>query len=524
MIVPRYKDMSAVYAAKKKTEPTSLLSEALKTSPQSELDSLPRLLLPTDIEERLYDHQRIGVNWMYNLYCKDSGGILGDDMGLGKTFQVISLLIGLMLTKQIMRVLILAPVVVLPNWQREITEYLLAHIPAADVYVLNSDMPKRRRLAILEETFSCELQRIIISSHQTVSNMIKDFTQGTWDYVILDEGHVIKNPATQMFKAMRSLSSRHRLLLTGTPIQNNLDEFWAVVDWATNGRTFGSLSNFTKMVADPIAKGQHPKATEFQVRVANESRDILQRITRPILLQRTKREQSQIKLPEKKELVLWISLSSEQRAIYESYTKSSIYSSAFNRSTYPVEVINYLKTLCRHPVLLEVAIKKKNAVADMNGLTDAMTELNMTQFEGEDVGAYGVGHLFEAIQRKPSLEEFLRGSLKLRILIKMLKALVDDNHRVLVFSQSKLMLQIIQHLLIEFDYASYKIDGSTSLRERQEIIDDFNNTSAHYSGPPICLLTTKACGCGITLTGADRVIIFDPCKIVCPCCTLLCFL
>jgi SNF2 family DNA or RNA helicase len=478
------------------------------------IEDLPHLHLPSNISDRLFDHQRYGVNWMYHLHLAKTGGILGDDMGLGKTFQVVSLMVGLMLKREIQKVLIAAPVSVLPNWQREIETHLLPHVPAT-THILNSDMAKRKRLSILSEVFFDNNHQIIISSHQMITNMIEDFTQGSWDYVILDEGHVIKNPSTKMFKAMKSLKTKHRLLLTGTPIQNKLEEFWAVVDWATEGRAFGTLSNFTKMIADPIAKGQHPNATEFQLIVANEARDLLTRATKPILLQRKKKEQPKetLQLPEKKELVLWISLSTQQRNIYEKYMYSTTYSRAFSRSTYPVEVITYLKSLCRHPVLLEVA-ERKRKTEDLDDLVHSLQTLTMNEetTPENNYEDYGVGHLFDAIARVPTAEELLRGSVKLRVLVKMITALTDEGHRILVFSQSKLMLQIIQYVLIAFDFASYKIDGSMNARERQQIIDDFNNISEDYSGPLVCLLTTKACGCGITLTAADRVIIFDPCK------------
>ncbi len=475
------------------------------------------LQLPTSIRDRLFEHQLYGVNWMYNLHINSMGGILGDDMGLGKTFQVVSLLTGLAMSNQIQKVLIAAPVSVLSNWQRELELHLMPHIPRTIVHILNSEMTKRRRLGILDEVFCSESgKHFIISSHQMITNMIDDFLRGKWDYVILDEGHVIKNPATKMYKAMKSLKTNHRLLLTGTPIQNKLEEFWAVVDWATNGKAFGSIESFSKMIADPISKGQNPTATELQLLAAKSARQILTDITKPILLQRKKKEQPKesLKLPQKMELVIWINLSTQQRTMYERYFESRACSKAFNTSRYPVEVITYLKTLCRHPVLLEVS-EGKQKIDDVDDLAQTLAALRVNDSSAEmNHEDYGIGHLFDAIARVPPAEELLRGSVKLRVLVKMVTALIENGHRVLVFSQSKLMLQIIQHILIAFDFASYKIDGSTNAKDRQAMIDDFNNTSDDYSGPLVCLLTTKACGCGITLTGADRVIIFDPCRLM----------
>ena len=118
--------------------------------------------------------------------------------------------------------------------------------------------------------------------------------------------------------------------------------------------------------------------------------------------------------------------------------------------------------------------------------------------------------VFELVGRNPQLEEILQGSAKLRVLVKLCRNLVSDGHRILVFTQSKLMVDIISFVLEAWNLFSYRIDGSTPPEERTRIIDDFNDISDRYNGPMICLLTTKACGVGITLTGADRVIIHDP--------------
>eukprot|EP01034_Spumella_vulgaris_P037301 gene37301-46026_t len=192
-------------------------------------------------------------------------------MGLGKTFQVTCLLIGLMRLKLIQRVLIIAPVSVLPSWSRELESHLAPHIPGVSIEVTNADMSKKKRQKILEDVFSVPRKGpkspcVVITSYQLVAGMIEDFSGGdnnsdgsVWDYVILDEGHLIKNPSTKTSKAMHMLRSHHRLILTGTPVQNHLNEFWAIADWATSGRRFGSLSHFKERFATPIMNGQDPR-------------------------------------------------------------------------------------------------------------------------------------------------------------------------------------------------------------------------------------------------------------------------
>ena len=538
-----------------------------KLAPEMEpenLSDLPVLDLPDAMQRRLMAHQKIGVKWLHSLFLSGSGGILGDDMGLGKTYQVICLLAGLMQQELVNRILILAPVSVLPNWQRELLEHLKPHIPGLEVFLTNSDLTKKKRIQILDTTFQTSKRgytpKIVISSYQLVSNMVDDFAnRGRWDYVILDEGHVIKNPSTKTSKSMHLLSSNHRLILTGTPIQNNLNEFWAIVNWATKGRRFGTLSGFKEDYTLPIVSGQDPKATPEQRRIADEAAKNLLALIKPIILQRKKCElpsNAQLNLPTKIELVVWSPLATSQRELYEQFIHSRQFSTALNRSTCPVEVINHLKTVCRHPLLIEALEmnrrRRDQATSgvsatpltrgahsprpaktqasqraqdedgdDMEFLSHGLADMSMAQDgTGEEEGELEDvlkslptnASVFDVVDREPDVKELLRGSIKLRILLKLVHRLHYAGHRTLVFSQSRLMLDIIQRVFVEYGLASHRIDGSVRSSERQRIIDEYNDTSEDSIGPSICLLTTKACGFGITLTGADRVIIYDPCK------------
>ncbi len=153
------------------------------------------------------------------------------DMGLGKTFQVTCLLVGLIRSAQISKVLIVAPVSVMESWAREIHDHLVAYVPRVSVEIINGDMPKKRRITILNNTFLSRNPKVIITSYNLISGMTNDFTNfsSPWDYIILDEGHAIKNTQTKIFQAVHELKTENRLLLTGTPIQNHLTEFWSLV-------------------------------------------------------------------------------------------------------------------------------------------------------------------------------------------------------------------------------------------------------------------------------------------------------
>jgi DNA excision repair protein ERCC-6-like len=419
--------------------------------------------------------------------------------------------------------LILAPKSVVPNWERELKENMQRHFPEVQITIIDSNMPMKQRLSFLHyiQNFS-SYKCVIIMSHHLLLSMIEEISQLSWDCVVLDEGHIIKNTSTKLSKAMHRLQSPFRLLLSGTPIQNDFKELWALLQWAMQGTIVGKESEFRSKYADPIIKGQDPYATFNQRKMAGDARRALVGLIRPILLRRKKSDQCQevLKLPEKKEIVLWIRLSTKQKQQYQEYINGSRFHTLMKQSHYPVEAMNTLKTICIHPLLLTSSNASTTPLEDdLDELDHALKTMTLHHQQEESSAVttnhiiYCKNHFFEILKRIPTVEELLQFSTKLRVLTKMTVRLVRAGHRILIFSQMKRMLDIIQYLFIENGQSSYKIDGSTSSEERQFIIDDFNNLSEDYSGPRICLLTTKACGVGINLIGADRVIIFDPCKL-----------
>lgn len=474
------------------------------------------LNLPDLLRKRLYEHQQEGVSWLMSIHYSSiySGGILGDDMGLGKTFQVSCFLTGLLRENKIKAILIVCPVSVLRNWYREFENHLIPHVESINVDMILSETTKKGRSRILESTFKSRNRQIVITSYHLIANMVDAFTNcGRWDYVILDEGHTIKNPQTKISKAMQVLNSNKRLILSGTPIQNNLMEMWCLVDWVTKGNVIGNKQSFIRTYSDPILKGQDPKATPEQRRISSIAAQQLLQVLQPILLQRKKCEKGDIlKLTEKNEIVIWVPLSNKQRDIYQSYIHKREVINALERANYPVEIINHLKTLCRHPYLLEASDAKSNnkhTEHDIDDLTEALGNLNVevNDIEKNKTNSKSI-NVFEITGRNVTVPELLHDSVKLKVLLKLAKHLVRQDHRILIFSQAKMMLDIIQRVFADAGMCTSRIDGSVAGKERQRIIDEFNNASP--STPSICVLTTRACGYGITLTGADRVIIYDP--------------
>jgi superfamily II DNA/RNA helicase len=303
-------------------------------------------------------------------------------------------------------------------------------------------------------------------------------------------------------------------------------ELWCLINWATDGRILGERTNFQTKFIDKIIPGQDPNASHYEQQISELAANKLMHITRPILLQRKKIENKHIlKLTEKLEMVVWIPLSNKQRQLYEKYLHNNEAIESVltgERKNYPIEVINHLKTLCRHPFLLEASeVRKKMANGrtstviddaddddDLNGLSDAINAISINNTSNTKA-IDNTMNVFEIVGRYPSKEELVHDSVKLQVLLSLVRVLLNNDHRILIFSQSKLMLDIIQKLLAENGQGTCRIDGGVVGKERQRIIESFNDTTSPYA-PSICLLTTRACGYGITLTGADRVIIYDP--------------
>ena len=248
---------------------------------------------------------------------------------------------------------------------------------------------------------------------------------------------------------MHTLRTRHRLMLTGTPIQNNLLEFWTLVDWATHSQLFGSKHDFLRDYATPILVGQEPRASEAQRKISKRVADDLLVKTRSILLQRKKCDNEDVlRLPSKREVIVWTNLSPLQRSMYEDFIRSKVFNEALNRRNFPVEVINRLKTLSRHPFLIEASernYRKKQAkeldrnihddldfiAASLKGLsiTDDSLELNAFSSEDDLIDEKANTTVFDVAGRRPSCDELLEGSMKLQMLLKFVIHLLEGEHR-----------------------------------------------------------------------------------------------
>ncbi|KNC49950.1 chromatin remodeling complex subunit [Thecamonas trahens ATCC 50062] len=446
------------------------------------------------IASELYAYQQDGVMWMHALHTSSlGGGILADEMGLGKTVQVASFLESLAAARDLDLVLLIVPVAVVESWCAELAKWA----PRLDVLVHHGGSAKTRARRFSQFTAHGG-PRAVVTTYGVVRSAPGVLAAAPADYVILDEGHRIKNASRQISRAVRLLSAKHKLILTGTPVQNNLEELWALMDYLTDGLLLGDLASFRNLYANPIRDASASDASYYEKRRGAALASTLRETLAPYILRREKadvlpsagddsgavtgddtgREHAgaavAAEMPEKKDVIAWIPLSTTQHAIYEQFLESDTVAETLNQSKSPLAAIDVLKKICSHPFLLA-----------SSSLCSAGLGLDANE---------------------PGMAEMASG--KVVFLLKLLRRLAADGHRVLLFSQSLRMLDLLQGLIAAHGYTWSRIDGSvSSTAERQGRIDAFNAADSDIF---ILLMTTQSCGVGVTLTGADRVVLFDP--------------
>jgi DNA excision repair protein ERCC-6 len=449
------------------------------------------LKLPGDIYPALFDYQKTGVQWLGELYSQQVGGIIGDEMGLGKTIQIISFLAGLHYSKKLTQpVIVVAPATVLRQWVNEFHRWW----PPLRVSILHtsgSGMLNKReesRIEDDEESFHYRrdsarrapksskaakrvVDRVIQQGHvlvttyaglQTYSDLIIPVK---WGYAVLDEGHKIRNPNTAITIHCKELQTANRVILSGTPMQNNLVELWSLLDFVYPMR-LGTLVNFRNQFEIPIKIGGYASATNLQIMTATKCAETLKEAIGPYLLQRVKADVAS-DLPKKSEQVLFCKLTKPQRDAYELFLKSDEMTSILNRSRQSLYGIDILRKICNHPDLLDPTLRNKPG--------------------------YKWGN--------PNK------SGKMQVVKALLEMWKKKGDKILLFSQGVQMLNIIEDYVKSLDGFRYlRMDGTTAIKDRQSMVDNFNNDPELN----VFLLTTKVGGLGVNLTGANRVIIFDP--------------
>ncbi|KAI7133663.1 chromatin remodelling complex ATPase chain ISW1 [Hortaea werneckii] len=398
------------------------------------------------------DYQVAGLNWLVNLHENGISGILADEMGLGKTLQTISFLGYLRFVQGITGPhLIAVPKSTLDNWARELSKW----IPEIEVLVLQGAKEERHELInnrLLEEKFD-----VCITSYEMILREKSHLKKFAWEYIIIDEAHRIKNEESSLAQIIRVFNSRNRLLITGTPLQNNLHELWALLNFLLPD-VFGDSEAFDQWFNNQDAD---------QDTVVQQ----LHRVLRPFLLRRVKSDVEKSLLP-KKEINLYVGMSEMQIKWYRNIIEKDI--DAVNGAggkkeskTRLLNIVMQLRKCCNHPYL----------------------------FDGAEPGP-----------PYTTDEHLVYNAAKMTMLDKLLKKMQAQGSRVLIFSQMSRVLDILEDYSVMRGYQYCRIDGSTAHEDRIAAIDEYNKPESEKF---LFLLTTRAGGLGINLTSADIVVLFD---------------
>ena len=383
-------------------------------------------------------YQLAGYEWFYFLNEYRFGGCLADDMGLGKTVQTLAFLLNEKQTGGGQPSLIVVPTSLLFNWQREAQKFA----PGLNI-LLYHGAGRSRYNGIMH------MADAVLTSYGTVLKDIELLKNKKFHYVILDEAQAIKNPASQVSHALKQLSSRNRLALSGTPVENNLAELWSLFSFLNPGM-LGSYRNFAGTFVRPIEKELNEQAAHT-----------LRKLIFPFILRRTK-EQVAKDLPPKSEITIYTEMLSGQKTVYEITRETykgriidSLNNDSLDRSRFQIlEGLLRLRQICCHPKLVDPA------------------------YTGD--------------------------SGKFRVILESIQDVVKEGHRVLVFSQFVKALGILRLMVAEAGIQSEILTGAT--RDRQAVVDRFQEGN----GAPVFFISLKAGGTGLNLTAADYVIHVDP--------------
>jgi DNA repair and recombination protein RAD54B len=446
------------------------------------------VVLDPRLSKHLRPHQREGVKFLYEcvMGLRDYDGqgcILADDMGLGKTLQTICLLWTLLKQNPvhksdpvIKKALIVCPVTLIDNWRKEFRKWL--GNDRIGVFVV--DGPRTR----LSDFTHGKIYNVMIIGYERLKSVAEDLTKGAGvDIVIADEGHRLKTVQNKSAKAIQSLNATKRVILSGTPIQNDLSEFFSMINFVNDG-CLGTHKSFTKNFETPIVKSRQPNALEKDVELGEARSEELAQLTSAFILRRTADILSKY-LPSKTEYVLFCNPTPEQASIYKQVLATPMFSTALGNSDSALQLITILKKLCNSPSLLRQASDDD----------DASTSSSLSA-------------LLEMLPPGTTRNFHNQASTKIRILDQLLhsiRTLTDE--KVVLVSNYTSTLTVLSQLLTANGLPFLRLDGSTPASKRQGLVDDFNRSSAKNCFA--FLLSAKAGGLGLNLIGGSRLVLFD---------------
>ncbi|MBL7661913.1 DEAD/DEAH box helicase [bacterium] len=402
---------------------------------------------PGNFVGSLREYQKQGLGWLYSLYKLQIGACLADDMGLGKTIQFLALIA---MTQKDRKgpVLLVVPMSILENWRREAAKFT----PESKLYVHHGQQ-RLTGATLLKRINAID---IVLTTYAMAVREEDQLSKIGWSIIALDEAQNIKNISTKQTKAIRRIAetskATNRLALTGTPLENRLEELWSIMDFLNPGY-LGTKRQFSSRFVNPIEKSKDQKSTET-----------LARLIKPFLLRRLKSDPRVIQdLPEKILIPVYTSLTTEQAALYQSILRQELSElqgkAGIERKGIILRTITRLKQVCDHPALLTGSQKTLRA-----------------------------------------------RSGKMELLLELLETILEENDSALIFTQYVSMGKLLKQTLEEtFKIKVAFLHGELSRTERQKIVDNFQQSTE----PQLLILSLKVGGIGLNLTKANQVIHFD---------------
>ncbi|MDE5767198.1 MAG: DEAD/DEAH box helicase, partial [Malacoplasma sp.] len=398
--------------------------------------------LPDNLRKILKNYQVVGYLWLKKLIYLQAGGILADEMGLGKTIQTLSLLADVYFNKKTnLPSLVVCPSSLVYNWQKEFHQYA----PYLKIAIIDGNQSER--LSVLNRINEYD---VVVTSYHLLNKDLELYKNIEFYIQILDEAQKIKNHYTQFSKDSKSINSKHKIALTGTPIENNLLELWSIFDYLMHNflydyRTF---------------------KINFQEKIINKDEETLKKLKTkiaPFILRRTKKDVLK-ELPSKTYKILTCDFNETQKEMYftelnksKLVIKKEISQNTINKqSIYIFSVLTKLRQLCCSPKLI-----------------------------------------YENCETNGS---------KFNLCIELIKDLIKNDDKILLFSQFTSMIELIAQELKKLNISFYTLTGDTNKKERIELVNDFNNKK----NVKVFLISLKAGGTGLTLTSANAVIHYDP--------------
>ncbi|MBM6619170.1 DEAD/DEAH box helicase [Bacillus suaedaesalsae] len=412
----------------------------------TEAKELPPVEVPATFKGELRPYQKHGVEWLSFLRGFGFGACLADDMGLGKTVQMITYFLHVKEKENPKTpALIICPTSVLGNWQRELEKFA----PSLNVHLHYGANRKK------EEQFKNSIKDadIVITSYGLAHLDLEELQDIQWSSLCIDEAQNIKNADTKQSRSVRSLNGNHHIALTGTPMENRLSELWAIYDFINRGY-LGSLTQFHKRFVVPIERDHEKERVEM-----------LQKMIRPFLLRRTKKDQEvALNLPDKQEQKEYCALTVEQASLYEQLVKDTFEQiealTGMQRKGLVLKMLGKLKQVCNHPSLYLKEEKPKDIVTRSN---------------------------------------------KMEKLAELVQNIRDQEESCIIFTQYISMGNMIREFLEnEFKEPVRFLHGGTSKVERDRMIQDFQEGKQQF-----LILSLKAGGTGLNLTAANHVIHYD---------------